>query len=55
MAKQINIVKIYVGSEEAINEAESKLERLVNDGWVIRGQCANGDSTNYFWVTLQRG
>lgn len=55
MAKQIKIVHVNVIGKESIRESESQLERLVNDGWVIVGQCADGDSCNYFWVTLQKG
>lgn len=55
MAKQIKIVKIHVITESASRESESQLERLVNDGFVIVGQCSYGDSSSYFWVTLQKG
>lgn len=54
MAKRIKIVNISVGSK-GTTEPESQLERLVNDGWVIVGQCADGSICGCFWVTLQKG
>jgi hypothetical protein len=55
MAKEIKIIRADVTNKEDIYKTESQLEKLINDGWVIVGQCAYGDSLNYFWVILQKG
>jgi len=55
MGKQIKIFKVWVNDEKEIMESKNELEKLVNDGWFIVGQCAYGDSQSRFWVTLQKG